>query len=94
MGFSDRRAVAFFRGFIDCVERTWKEIDKQYNIPKSRFSDERNAGSASSLMAEGPAGRRRFLRRFRDCVSYAWDASDRHYHIPKSRHGKTTQGQV
>ena len=88
MATSAPRSVAFMRGIKNCVERTWKETDTYYYIPKSRFKGGWSTGHASSVLDQVPRERRHLFRRFRDCVSYAWGASDRNYHIPKSRHEK------
>ena len=84
------RTGVFFRSLIDCMSSTWKETDRYYHIPKSRFQ-------AEGVPEPGPrvshAGLKRGLRSqhvrgFRNCIKSAWEASDSHYHIPKSRHGK------
>ena len=84
------RTVEFLKTFKICVEETWKESDRQYHIPKSRFHDaERDAtGHEAFLDNRDTSQKNYYLRRFRNCFSEAWKAADTHYHIPKSRHGK------
>ena len=88
--------VVFLKTFKTCVEEAWKETDRQYHIPKSRFQGGRNPEPGNEVSPSGldERGGKYHFRRFRSCFASAWDAADKHYHIPKSRHGRATEKQV
>ena len=86
----DDRTVVFLKTFRDCFKETWKETDRQYHIPKSRFKSSGKTETGREAVPPGDVEgvKEHFFRRLRTCFSNAWEAADRHYHIPKSRHGK------
>lgn len=79
----------FFRTLRSCITETWKGVDSQYHIPKSRFSGDLNLESRdwTSRSEGGGHQKKHYFSRFRNCLIFAWKAADSHYHIPKSRHG-------
>jgi hypothetical protein len=93
---------AFLGSFRDCVAKTWREADRQYYIPKSRFQDpeykqtaysasqiqvEHNGKAHSASQVQGVFGRIKiFLVTLKSCISTAWKESDHYHHLPKSRY--------
>jgi len=77
---------SFLGSFRDCVAAAWENVDTQYYIPKSRFSDpEYNQTAYSASQVKGVFSKAgTFLKSLESLISTAWKESDHYYHLPKS----------